>query len=198
MACGDKYSHLLRASGGRTVDEPFSNWCNEVDAEAWYGQATHVHKLQVEAWNALMKIENEKGEWPHIDKLKPAAEAYDAAYKSLPEPSAWMAFGMAGCAEAVEEMIGNIRQGACVLEQLNDGISSYGVAPVDPGAAGGFGGTSAVWWVVGGVAVLGAVGGLAYYLTTRRASSSPSTTVVLANGRNGNGRRNGNGNGARR
>lgn len=190
MACGDKYTHLLKASGGRTTDEPFSSWCNEADAEAWFAQATYVHKLQVQAWNALMKLENDRDAWPKTDAIKPAAEAYDSTFQSLPEPSAWMAFGAAGCAEAIGEMIANLRQGACILEQLNDAIEGYGSTGIDPGASGGTGGGGGwAWWVVGGVVAAGVVGGLAYYATTRPSSSS--TTVVLA----GNGRRNGNGNG---
>ncbi len=206
MACGDKYKHLLSASGGRTVDSPFEYWCNEPDAEAWYGQATHVHRLQVEAWNALMKLENERGAWPQTDKLRPSAEAYDAGYEALPEPSAWMAFGMAGCAEAIQEMIGNLRQGVCVLEELNDAIEGYGAKGIDPGAAAGTGGVHWGWWVGGALLLVGVGAGAYVYATRPRQPARGGTTVVLGgsssarslpparkNGRdekrNGNGRR---------
>lgn len=200
MACGDKYKHLLSASGGRTVDSPFEFWCNEPDAEAWYGQATHVNKLQIEAWNALVKVENERGAWPLLEKLRPAAEAYDAAYKALPEPSAWMAFGMAGCAEAIQEIIGNLRQGVCVLEELNDAIESYGVKGIDPGAAAGTGGVHWGWWVGGGVALLAIGAGVYVGVTRSRAEPVRSTTVVLGGQARRPApppRRNGNGNGNR-
>ena len=192
MACGDKYSHLLRASGERTVDSPFSTWCNEPDAEAWYGQATYVKKLQREAWNALMRIENEKGVYPETAKLRAPSDAYEANYDGLPQPSAWMAFGMGGCAEAIQEMIGNIRQGACVLEKLNDALVAYGSGAIDPGAVKN-GAPSSSWvpGALGGLALLGVGGTIAYYVWWR--PTPPSTTLVIASGRNGNGNANANG-----
>lgn len=162
MACGDKYTHLLAASGGRTVDEPYSLWCNEPDAQAWYAQASHVKDLEIRAWNALMDIENERQRWPLSRKIRASSDAYEGAFADLPEPSMWMAFGMADCADVVERSIHNIQQGACVLETINDAIASYGTNPIDPGAGGG--GKKTEWWKwavgIGGAAV--GLGALSY------------------------------------
>ena len=114
MACGDRYSHLLRA-GGKTADDPLGMWCSEPDAELWYGQARHVFGLVRSAWNALMRVENEKGEHPHTDAIRTGMEAYESQFDELPEPSIFMAFGAWDCAEAVQQYTGNLRVGACLL-----------------------------------------------------------------------------------
>jgi len=129
-------------------------WCSEPDAELWYGQARHVSGLVRSAWNALVKIETDKGESTHTTALETPTTAYETGFDALPEPSVFMAFGAFDCAEAVQQYIGNIRQGACVLEQLNAALQSYGAGEVDPGAA------DSGWirknggWLIGGVAVV--------------------------------------------
>lgn len=183
MACGDRYKHLLQASGGRTFDAPFSTWCNEPDAEAWFGQATYVFSLQRAAWNALMAIANESKDWTWTDKLEAPATAYEDLYNGLPTPSFWMAFGGGDCAEAVEQYKANILQGACVLEQLNDAIteSSGGkIGQIDPGPAPPSTSKLARWlpWTLAGVGILAAVGAIVW--AVRRPAPAPAPQPVRA------------------
>ena len=135
MAVEDRYKHLLEAEDGRSADDPIVAWCNELDANAWYAQATKVFGLQRSAWNALMRIENRNESWTYTDAIRDEATAYEKHFDELPAPSIWMAFGMGECSEAVAAYIANIREGIGVLDKLDSALVTYKIGAVGrPGA----------------------------------------------------------------
>lgn len=166
MACGESYEYLVQAAGGRSRAQPYDTtfgaqlWCNEPDAQAWYAQAGHVFRLQRSAWNRLMDLENAAQDWTQTRDIGVSASAYEAEYLDLQEPSFWMGFGAAGCADAVQSYISNIDTGKCVLERLNAALAARGSGVVQPGGAPPPAASSWGWvpWAVAGTAAVGVVG----------------------------------------
>jgi hypothetical protein len=61
--------------------------------------------------------------------VPPELAGFVSALSKLKEPSAFMAFGMGGCGEAVNQYIAAIELGACMLEI----VTAAGASPIVPG-----------------------------------------------------------------
>lgn len=120
MACGDRYRHLAVTKSGYTPDNPHGAFYVPTDYSEWTAVAdkvagwvnTHIVELQT--------IEAQSGEgFPKFGPLSSEWSAFLRAKEAL--PSLLLAAG-----KDLPRVIDVVMQGLCLLEQIDDAISSYG------------------------------------------------------------------------
>jgi len=137
MACGDRYKHLIRTHSGLTPDEPCGWVCSGFDYEDWKAAADGQIYAQVARHWAHLEAEARKADAPEVvDELRERIEAYRSTHDDL--PANWWSIDWTRPFEmykpAILRVIANMREGACLLEIMDDAIAELGgKAPPSPG-----------------------------------------------------------------
>ena len=132
--CGFKMAALLSLPDGRDEHNPCAGffgsslWCGEADVSDWRARADMVSNLVRKEWNRLV----DTGTGYH-EEVRKITSDYESAYDVLPDASWSHAFGMDGAAVAVDQLVDNVRYGACVLEKIEDQLAKAGEHTITPG-----------------------------------------------------------------
>lgn len=155
MACGDRYKHLLVTARGLTPEKPYTEILGEAvpspyDVAQWQA----VTKAMVDrAWTAHEKlgaIEQARGRG--YVKYNAFVEQQNALWKSWREHES---FWFSSALDDVPALVRIGQDAACLLEEIDDAIVSYGEKPTTtPGKPSAEGSR---WGWIAGLAVVGGV-----------------------------------------
>lgn len=132
--CGSTQAGLLKLPDGRDEHNPcegyFGNtfWCGEADVSDWRDRADVVFRTVRREWNRLVDTNTGRQ-----DNVRALVDDYEGGYDVLPDASWTHAFGQDGAAVAVDQMVANIRLGACALERIEEELGAAGEHTINPG-----------------------------------------------------------------
>jgi hypothetical protein len=132
-ACGDKYKDYLSV-GGNDPAEPCGAgglWaCSGNEAKQWEARADEVFGLVLNAWNQLMAVENQTGDYTASDKVRGQADAFWAQHQAMTRLRAIS--GPFHVMAVVQSAYDVTRAGTCTLERINGALASVGGGSVEP------------------------------------------------------------------
>ena len=130
--CGDMYADLLIVRGN-PPDDPcgplLEEWaCNELDAKAYNARADEIYAYCLAAWNLLVAAENS---WDESSVLE--ADPFWSSYETMLRFSeAWVLVQPTHVADVVQSSIAVMREGACLLQKLNEALDRLTNQEVTP------------------------------------------------------------------
>lgn len=142
--CGEKYANLIRTDSGLTPGDPCGLVCSNLDYEEWQS-AAEVRVLRAVGlhWSHLAAEAAKQDREQILEDLAVEHSAYRKGFTEL--PIYWWSIDWARPFEsykaAVLRVIQNMREGACLLERIDEGLAELGAkipaipsTPKEPGS----------------------------------------------------------------
>ena len=133
--CGKKYAHLLVTEDGKTPSDPWSWFAGPMDYDAWYDVAHRVGREVFRQWSWLLSVEDKLAKlddphpaepYPRRDHLVFLLEAFEQALGQLGHVLVEPVKNPEWTWEpAIRRAIAAARDGACVLETIDEAIAYY-------------------------------------------------------------------------
>lgn len=141
--CGDP-SLVSNALGGRltsdqntlcptatagTIADPFgiTTYCNTFDYESWYASAKALLANVSNTWAMLVILEQQRGVSTQQFRLQASFDQLVARFNQIEEAPTWI--NLPAMQSGVVEIVAWIADAACMLEQMQQAVRSYNVAP---------------------------------------------------------------------
>lgn len=131
MACGDKYSHLVRTASGLTARRRYSGIiATEYHYSDWHDAAMSLLAKVNRQWSLLRKAELEReAGTPLSDELLAEGAAYSDATRDLPQPWDLTMTGseMVNPEPRIDQAVDVMAMGACQIEKINEALEGLGL-----------------------------------------------------------------------